>query len=234
MMKNLDKLLREFAEQRSAQTMLEQFEAYREEILDRNQFVNLTAITDPKEFEEKHFLDSLSVCGDERMITAKNVIDVGTGAGFPGIPLAIVFPEKKFTLMDSLGKRVNIVREAAEKIGLKNVEVLHARAEELAKKKEYREQYDLCVSRAVANMSVLAEYCLPFVKVGGWFVPYKTAEAEAEIAAAHNGIRMLGGELKDQIKAETSDHMLVWVKKIHATSAKYPRKAGTPAKEPLK
>ena len=263
-MKRLERRLRELAGKRSAQRdgqvetgsfdqMMEQFSVYRREILLRNQFINLTAITDPAEFEEKHFLDSLTLCDDERMAAAGTVLDVGTGAGFPGIPLAIVFPEKKFTLMDSLGKRVNIVRELAEKIGLKNVEAVHARAEELAKKKEYREQYDICVSRAVANMSTLSEYCLPFVKTGGWFVPYKTADAEEEIAAAVNAIHLLGGELqeKQRIKNEaggqhadgdcghrstagTSGHLLVWVRKQRATPAKYPRKAGTPAKEPLK
>lgn len=224
--------------------VLEKFETYRRRVLEWNEAVNLTAIKDPVEFEVKHFIDSLVICEDGRMRNASRIMDVGTGAGFPGIPLAIVFPEKRFTLMDSLGKRMKIVRELSDEIGLNHVEILHARAEELARKKEYREQYDLCVSRAVANLAVLSEYCIPFVKPGGWFAPYKTSAAEAEIREAGKAVKLLGGELKDkttfsdsrEIKAngESLEHMIVWIEKKCQTVAKYPRKAGTPAKDPLK
>ncbi|MBR2002367.1 MAG: 16S rRNA (guanine(527)-N(7))-methyltransferase RsmG, partial [Firmicutes bacterium] len=160
---------------------LRQFEAYRAGVLEWNEKVNLTAITDPEEFEMKHFADSVMSAGSEIMKNAQKIIDVGTGGGFPGIPLAILFPEKQFTLMDSLGKRIKIINQLAKEIGIRNVELVHARAEDLAKKKEYREQYDVCVSRAVANLATLSEYCIPFVKIGGYFAPYKTAAAEEEI-----------------------------------------------------
>ena len=215
---------------------LEQFETYRRRILEWNRSVNLTAIKDEEAFEIKHFVDSLLIGEGTEMDNVKKVIDVGTGAGFPGIPLAIVYPDKKFTLMDSLGKRMKIVREVAEEIGLSNVEVIHARAEDLAKKKEHREQYDMCVSRAVANLSVLSEYCLPFVRPGGWFAPYKTAAAREEIIESAAALKLLGGKLVSQtsFQEEGLDHLILWIKKTGHTPAKYPRKAGTPSKEPLK
>ncbi|WP_246019703.1 16S rRNA (guanine(527)-N(7))-methyltransferase RsmG [Bacilliculturomica massiliensis] len=223
--------------------VMEQFEQYRRSILKWNESVNLTAVRDEESFEIRHFADSLMICRSPRMGQARRVIDVGTGAGFPGIPLAIVFPEKQFTLMDSLGKRMKIVEQTAHEIGLQNVEVIHARAEELGKKKEYREQYDLCVSRAVANLSVLSEYCLPFVKVGGWFAPYKTAAAEEEIREGRKAVEILGGrlledrihfDLKEIRDEEKLEHTILWIEKITNTLTKYPRKAGTPAKDPLK
>ena len=215
---------------------LRQFEAYRAGVLEWNEKVNLTAITDPEEFEMKHFADSVMSAGSEIMKNAQKIIDVGTGGGFPGIPLAILFPEKQFTLMDSLGKRIKIIDQLAKEIGIRNVELVHARAEDLAKKKEYREQYDVCVSRAVANLTTLSEYCIPFVKVGGYFAPYKTAAAEEEILEGKKALFILGGHLEDVSKFSSAelDHTILWIKKVKMTPVKYPRKAGTPSKEPLK
>lgn len=223
---------------------IEKFRLYRKRVLEWNEAVNLTAVRSPEAFEIKHYVDSLMICGDERMRFAERIIDVGTGAGFPGIPLAIVYPEKKFTLMDSLGKRMKIVRLLSEELGLKNVEIIHARAEDLAKKREYREQFDLCVSRAVANLSVLSEYCIPFVKQGGWFAPYKTSTAEEEIRTSEKAIEILGGRLSDRTgftetaelsrDGESIEHVILWIEKTKNTIAKYPRKSGMPAKEPLK
>ena len=215
---------------------IEQFQKYRSGVLEWNEKVNLTAITDPEEFEIKHFQDSIAAAGDPVMQRAKTVIDVGTGGGFPGIPLAILFPEKKFTLMDSLGKRIKIIDQLAKEIGISNVELVHARAEDLAKKKEYREQFDVCVSRAVANLSTLSEYCIPFVKVGGYFVPYKTAAAQEEIVQGKKAMFILGGHLErvTELGSEESGHTILWIQKVKPTPAKYPRKAGTPSKEPLK
>ena len=215
---------------------IRQFEAYRAGVLEWNEKVNLTAITDPEEFEMKHFADSVMSAGSAVMRSAKKIIDVGTGGGFPGIPLAILFPEKQFTLMDSLGKRIKIIEQLANEIGIKNVELIHARAEDLAKKKEYREQYDVCVSRAVANLTTLSEYCIPFVKVGGYFAPYKTAAAEEEIQEGKKAMFILGGHLESvsEFSSAELDHTILWIKKVKTTPVKYPRKAGTPSKEPLK
>ena len=215
---------------------IRQFEAYRAGVLEWNEKVNLTAITDPEEFEMKHFADSVMSAGNDIMKNAKKIIDVGTGGGFPGIPLAILFPDKQFTLMDSLGKRIKIIDQLAKEIGIKNVELVHARAEDLAKKKEYREQYDVCVSRAVANLATLSEYCIPFVKVGGYFAPYKTAAAEEEIAEGKKALFILGGHLESvsEFSDAELDHTILWIKKVKMTPVKYPRKAGTPSKEPLK
>lgn len=217
---------------------LYQFRRYMELILEWNEKVNLTSITEASEFIKKHFVDSISICGFSRMKEARTVIDVGTGAGFPGIPLAILFPEKNFLLLDSLNKRIKIIDEISREIGIKNVTFLHGRAEELAQSRDYREAFDLCVSRAVANLAVLSEYCIPFVKVGGSFAAYKTGAAEAELKESLHAIGLLGGQLETtetvHIKGYDLDHRIIFIKKIKNTPAKYPRKSGTPAKEPLK
>jgi 16S rRNA (guanine527-N7)-methyltransferase len=214
------------------------FQSYMERILDWNEKVNLTSITDRREFIKKHYVDSIALCGFPQMKGATEIIDVGTGAGFPGIPLAILYPDKKFLLMDSLNKRIKIIEEISKEIGLKNVEFIHGRAEELAQNKMYREHFDLCVSRAVANLAVLTEYCLPFVKIGGWFAPYKTGTAEEELRESLQAIKLLGGKMEENqklnIKGYDLDHRILFIKKVNKTPAKYPRKAGTPAKEPLK
>lgn len=212
--------------------------AYRDAVLEWNNKVNLTSITNPEEFLHKHYVDSLLCADSKELLQARKIIDVGTGGGFPGIPLAIFFPDKKFVLLDSLQKRLKIVRELADEIGLRNVEVVHGRAEDLARLQKYREQFDLCVSRAVANLSTLSELCLPFVKVGGTFVSYKGPNCNGEVTDAQNAIQALGGKLQrvDLPRPETfiTDHTMIYIYKEEKTPLTYPRKAGTPAKEPIK
>ena len=213
-------------------------EEYMDAVLDLNQHINLTAITDRAEFIRKHYADSLLCAGLDEFKSAGTIIDVGTGGGFPGIPLAVVFPEKKFVLIDSLNKRIKIINELCEKIGIKNVTAVHGRAEELARRKEMREAFDLCVSRAVANMSTLSEYCLPFVKVGGCFMAYKGPDCENELLDASHAVDVLGG---DVLRIESPsydgldfDHRIIVIKKVINTTSRFPRKPGTPSKEPIK
>lgn len=210
---------------------------YMRGILEWNEKVNLTRITEPEEFLVKHYLDSLVCCRRDEFLKAKKIIDVGTGAGFPGIPLAVMSPDKQFVLMDSLNKRLKIIDELCLDAGITNVQTVHARAEELARNKQHREKYDLCVSRAVANMAVLAEYCLPFIKVGGCLMAYKGPEAAEEAEAAEKAIKLLGGEIQEIYEAKLDQygisHNILIVKKIKNTASKFPRKAGMPTKEPL-
>lgn len=214
------------------------YQGYMDEILDRNQFINLTAITEHDEFIKKHYIDSLLCGNSEEFIKAETVIDVGTGGGFPGVPLAIAFPEKKFVLIDSLNKRIKIINELCEKLGITNVQAVHGRAEELARRKDMRESFDVCISRAVANMSTLSEYCIPFVKVGGCFIAYKGPDCQEELSEASKAIKIMGGSVtridRPQLKNLPFEHTLVYVAKIENTKSKYPRKAGTPSKEPIK
>ena len=220
------------------QELIEKFRIYMEGVIEWNEKVNLTTITDPDEFVIKHFIDSIICANYPEYVNAAKIIDVGTGAGFPGIPLSIISPEKEFILMDSLNKRLKIINELCQRSDIKNVVTLHARAEELAKNKAYRERYDLCVSRAVANMSVLAEYCLPFIKVGGFLMAYKGPEAENEVKEAEHALSLLGGKAEEirngNLKEFGIEHKVVVIKKVKNTPSKFPRKAGTPAKEPLK
>lgn len=217
---------------------IEKFHFYRDRILEWNEKVNLTAIKDLKDFEIKHFVDSVACCTHAAFLQAGTVIDVGTGAGFPGVPLAILFPEKQIVLVDSLNKRIKILQEIVRDLGITNVIAIHARAEDLARSKEHRETYDLCVSRAVAELAVLAEYCLPLVRVGGWFAAYKTISAAQEIRIGQKAVCLLGGRLEEKIQSEEvppeTDHQILWIRKEKTTPAKYPRKSGTPTKEPLK
>lgn len=217
---------------------LSQFEKYFEMLVEKNKVMNLTGITEKDEVIEKHFIDSLSC---EKVINFQeinSVIDVGTGAGFPGLPIKIAFPHLKVVLMDSLNKRVGFLQEVIDELGLENIQALHDRAEDLARNPEYREQFDLCVSRAVANLSILSEYCLPFVKKGGEFVSYKSGKVNEEIEEAKNAIQILGGKIENiqlfNLPGTDIERALVVIKKENVTPEKYPRKAGAAEKKPLK
>lgn len=215
-----------------------QFDSFYELLVEWNKVMNLTGITEYEEVNEKHFVDSLSITKAIDMNCVDNLIDIGTGAGFPGIPLKIAFPHLKVVLLDSLNKRIKFLNTVIEELELIDIETIHGRAEDFAKKKEYREQFDLCVSRAVANLSTLSEYCLPFVAVNGSFVSYKSGDSEEEIQQAKHAISLLGGKVKNvdkfQLPGTDMGRALVEIKKTKQTPGKYPRKAGLPAKEPLK
>ena len=216
-------------------SVIEMFEQYMDGILEWNKKINLTAITDREEFISKHFVDSVLSYNFREYIDADSIIDIGTGAGFPGIPLAIVSPDKKFVLADSLNKRLKVINELASKIGIDNIETVHGRAEELARNKKYREAFDLCISRAVANLAVLCEYCLPFIKVGGHLLAYKGPDAEEEVKMAEKAIKILGGKLIEIVSVDLDgyDHNIVVIEKINKTSVKYPRKFSEIKKKPL-
>lgn len=217
--------------------MQRQFDRYFELLVEWNKVMNLTGITDYDEVNEKHFLDSLAVVRVLDLSGTDRVIDIGTGAGFPGIPLKIVFPHLHVTLLDSLNKRIRFLGHVAEELQLADVELLHGRAEDFAKKKEYRETYDLCVSRAVANLAILSEYCLPYVKENGYFIPYKSGEIEEELDASKKAVSLLGGKIetveKFTLPGTDIGRSLVKIRKVKKTPGKFPRKAGLPSKEPL-
>lgn len=214
---------------------LKQFETYYDMLIQKNKVMNLTAITEFDEVVEKHFLDSIALVQVFELNRELHVMDIGTGAGFPGIPLKIVFPDLSITMTDSLNKRILFLQEVIAELGLKGMEAIHGRAEDLARKKEYREMYDLAISRAVANLSTLSEYCLPFIKVGGQFISYKSGECDLEVETAKYAISTLGGELSGVKKFNLgqSGRAFVIIEKKKSTAKKYPRKAGTPLKEPL-
>lgn len=221
----------------NSELVLDHFMIFKALLLEWNGKINLTTITDEEGIVYKHFLDSLTCLSAPVDFKGKKVLDLGTGAGFPGVPIKIVMPELNITLMDSLNKRIQYLNEVCDALDMKNVACVHARAEEAARKSEYREEFDIVVSRAVANMSTLSEYCLPFVKVGGYFIAQKTNEAIDEIKGAEKAIKILGGDAPQIIPVTVPGtelaHNLVVIKKIKMTPSVYPRKAGTPAKKPI-
>lgn len=213
----------------------DKFVGYMDGILEWNEKINLTAIKDRDEFVVKHLVDSILCAGFPEYKNSESIIDVGTGAGFPGIPLAIISPDKDFVLADSLNKRLKVINDLTDRLGIYNVETVHGRAEELARNKNFRENFDLCVSRAVANMAVLAEYCLPFIRMGGHLLAYKGPDVNEELKSAEKAIKTLGGKV---LRIETTplqgyEHNIVVIEKMKKTPAKYPRRAGTPVKEPI-
>lgn len=216
---------------------IEQFLIYYELLTEWNSFMNLTAITEYEDVLKKHFVDSVSLIQAVDVRKELTLIDVGTGAGFPGLALKIAYPELKVTLLDSLQKRIQFLDAVIEKLGLEGIETIHGRAEDFAKPQKLRESFDLCVSRAVANLSTLSEYCLPFVKVGGYFIPYKSEKIASEKEEAEKALELLGGKFERQVEfmLPSSDiyRNLFVIKKVKETPKKFPRKAGLPAKEPI-
>ena len=215
----------------------EQLITYYEMLVEKNKVMNLTAITEFEEVLNKHFLDSISLAQYVDLTKPVSVIDLGTGAGFPGMPLKIMFPDLKITLADSLNKRILFLDEVISELGLTDIQTVHARAEDLAHDPNYREQYDYCVSRAVANLSSLSEYCLPFVRIGGSFISYKSGEIEEELAAAKKAIFLLGGQfdrvIPFQLEGTDLNRSFVVIRKEKKTAKTYPRKSGMPTKKPL-
>ena len=222
---------------RYSDEVMEKLMGYMHGIISWNEKVNLTNLTEEDEFIEKHYIDSLLLWNSESFKKADKIIDVGTGGGFPGVPLAILYPEKEFVLLDSLKKRLNIIDSLTHELGINNVTTFHGRAEDAAKQKDMREAFDLCVSRAVANLTSLSELCIPFVKIGGYFIAYKGPGAYDEAKEAENAINILGGKLESITVPEgqkESEHTLITILKTANTPEKYPRKAGDPLKKPLK
>ncbi|WWR15857.1 16S rRNA (guanine(527)-N(7))-methyltransferase RsmG [Lachnospiraceae bacterium JLR.KK008] len=214
-----------------------QFLKYYNLLVEWNSFMNLTGITEYPEVIKKHFIDSLSVVKCIDLLKINSVIDIGTGAGFPGIPLKIVFPHLKITLLDSLQKRIRFLDEVIGELELSGIETIHGRAEEFAKPDKLRAKYDLSVSRAVANLSTLSEYCIPFVKKDGFFLSYKSEKISEELSMAERAIHVLGGELMDRVDftlpRTDMKRTILLIKKVKETPLKFPRKSGLPSKEPI-
>jgi 16S rRNA (guanine527-N7)-methyltransferase len=218
-------------------TKYEKFIKYKDLLKEWNQKVNLTAITEDEEIIKKHFIDCMKIFKFKPLKEAEKIIDIGTGGGFPGIPIKIMRPDIEIVLLDSLKKRINVLNDILKNIGIDDVSTVHGRAEDYAQTSEYREKFDAVVSRAVANLAALSEFCLPYVKVGGYFIAMKGPAVEDEVINAKRAIGILGGKLEDIIEVEIEDsdlnHNLVVIKKIKNTPKQYPRKAGTAAKKPL-
>ncbi len=214
------------------------FMKYKEMIQEWNEKINLTTITEDSEIVQKHFIDSINIFNFKFLKNSKNLIDVGSGAGFPGLPIKVVNSDIKVVLLDSLNKRINFLNEVIKELDLKGIKTIHGRAEDFAKDKEYREKFDIATSRAVANMTVLSEFCMPYVKVGGYFLALKGPSIEEELRESRNAIGTLGGKIQDIIKVDIDNseinHNLVVIKKMRATDRRYPRKAGMVTKKPIK
>lgn len=217
---------------------LQQFQRFYEMLVDWNKVMNLTGITEYQEIVDKHFVDSLSVVKIFELESINRVIDVGTGAGFPGIPLKIAYPHLDVVLLDSLNKRIKFLDVVINELKIKDIYTIHGRAEDFARKEAYRENFDLCVSRAVANLTTLSEYCLPYVKIDGFFISYKSGNIDEEMQESEKGIKLLGGKVENVVKFQLPktdiSRSFVKIKKVKSTSPKYPRKSGIPSKEPLR
>lgn len=228
--------LKEFSVQLNKRQIC-QFLKYYEILVEWNSFMNLTGITEYSEVIKKHFIDSLSIVKCLDLSNVSIVIDVGTGAGFPGIPLKIVFPQLKVTLLDSLRKRISFLDKVIEELELSDIRTIHGRAEDFARQEKYREQYDLCVSRAVANLSTLSEYCIPFVKIDGAFVSYKSEKISEELLSAERAIKVLGAVLENRmdfvLPHTDMNRTILLIRKKKETPLKFPRKAGLPSKDPI-
>ncbi len=220
------------------ESQISDFNAYYELLVEWNQKINLTALTSPEDVAVKHIIDSLSCFKQELFKPGSSLIDVGTGAGFPGLPLKIYYPELKLTLLDSLNKRVKFLQLVVDKLNLDGVEVIHARSEEAARQKKYREKFDLASARAVARLPILAEYCLPFVKVGGTFIALKGRQYEEEMTEADKAVKVLGGKIAEAMPVKLpgleDKRAVIYIAKIKKTPAVYPRKAGMPERNPIK
>ena len=214
----------------------ENLEKYAEMMLRYNEVMNLTAITEPDEIREKHFLDSITLLLSGKLTENCTIIDIGAGAGFPSIPVKLVRADIKLTMLDSLSKRIGFLNDVIKEIGINDARAIHSRAEDAGKDKNLREKFDVATARAVADMAVLAEYALPFVKVGGYFVAMKGTTPKEELEGAKKAIREMGGEMesvKEVILPSGIKHSLAIVRKVVETPSKYPRKAGTPSKKPI-
>lgn len=220
-----------------SEEQINQFMIYKELLQEWNEKINLTAITDDIEIVKKHFIDSISIVKSGVLKDGMSLIDVGTGAGFPGIPIKIIIPGIRVVLLDSLNKRITYLNEVINKLRLKDIETIHGRAEELGKNPKYREKFDISTARAVANLSVLSEYCIPYVKVNGYFIAMKGPSIEEEIMTGKNAIGTLGGKfveiVKTEIPGEDFNHNIVIVEKIRNTEEKYPRKYAQIEKKPI-
>lgn len=224
-----------------SEKQIHQFIKYYEMLVEKNKVMNLTAITEFNEVIVKHFIDSLAlvkVVDKDDLSNGISIIDIGTGAGFPGIPLKIAFPNINITLLDSLNKRINFLKEVSDELGFEGIDFIHGRSEDFGRNPQFREKFDICVSRAVANLATLSEFCVPFVKVGGSFISYKAGDCGEEVKESMKAVEKMGGKIINQLEymVPTSDlnRVLLFIEKEKATPKSFPRKAGTPAKEPIK
>ncbi len=219
------------------QSQIEDFKKYKSLLKEWNEKINITAITEDTEIDIKHFLDSLTIFKTGKVTWGKSIIDIGTGGGFPGVPMKIIDPSLKVTLFDSLNKRLIFLNEVIDELKMKDITTVHGRAEEFGRKAEFREKFDIATSRAVASLNILAEYALPFVKHGGYFIAMKGPDVDEEIEESLDAIALLGGELEEKIEVTLPEsdivHTLLVIRKKNKTPAKYPRGGGKPKKDPL-